>query len=154
MSKESRAQHIVPAILVFGLAATVTFLSYTQEPVDAFLFPRLIATAMLLFASWNLYRAVRGLAKVGEGVSLGLFKNILPGIVVMIVYVFWAAKTVGFYGSSAIVFFVLYSLYDSNSHGSARAWLQRLVVTLAFMGVMYLLFSVLLSVQTPRGIWL
>jgi hypothetical protein len=50
-----------------ALAATVTWLSFTREPADAFLFPRIISVVMVLLAAWNFARAALGLARVGAG---------------------------------------------------------------------------------------
>ncbi len=149
----SRIQYIVPALLVLALAATVAWISFTREPADAFLFPRLISGVMLLLALWNAIRALRGLSRVGGGVAGREILTVLPGILIICVLVFYAAKTLGFYCASTFGFFTLYTLYDPASHGDWRSWLKRIVVTLAFMGVIYLLFTVLLKVQTPRGLY-
>ena len=37
-----------------------------------------------------------GLSKVGSGVTRTMFINMLPGLVITLIYVFWAAKTLGF----------------------------------------------------------
>lgn len=149
----SRIQYIVPALLVLALAATVAWISFTREPADAFLFPRLISGVMLLLALWNALRAVRGLSRVGGGVAGREILTVLPGIVVICALVFFAAKMLGFYAASTLAFFTLFTLYDPASHGDWRSWLKRIVVTLVFMGVIYLLFTVLLKVQTPRGLY-
>ena len=147
-------QHIIPATLVLGLALTVAVLSFTREPAESFLFPRLISVVMLLLAIWNFLRAILGLAKVGTGVSAATFKTIAPGVLVMVVYCFYAAKTLGFYVAGTTAFFVLYSWYDAHSHKTLSSWVRRIVVTTVFMAVIYGLFSLLLKVQTPRGMFL
>lgn len=149
----SRYQHVVPAGIVLVLASVVTWLSFTQEPAESFLFPRVISVAFILLAVWNFIRAMAGLAKVGGGLSAQTVKNALPGVVVMAVFVFWAAKALGFYVSSTLAFFVLYSLYDPVSLRSGRDWIKRIVVTAAFMAVIYCLFALVLQVQTPRGMF-
>ncbi len=150
----SRYQHIIPGIIVFALAATVTWLSFTQEPAESFLFPRVISVAFIALATWNLIRAVSGMAKVGRGIPKETALNILPGLVVMLIYVFWAAKALGFYVSSTLAFFIIYSLYDPVSFASGKDWIKRVVVTAVFMAVMYGLFALVLQVQTPRGLFL
>jgi len=150
----TRAQHIVPGALVLLLASTVTWLSYTGEPVDAFLFPRLISIVMLVLAAWNFGRCVLGLSKVGSGVSLTTIKRIWPGLLVSLVFVFYAAKALGFYTASFVAFLTLFSLYDPASHTQLSSWFKRIVVTVGFMAVIYVLFTVLLRVQTPRGMFL
>ncbi|MEE9333692.1 MAG: tripartite tricarboxylate transporter TctB family protein [Granulosicoccaceae bacterium] len=150
----NRAQHIVPAILVLLLAGTVAWISFTREPADAYLFPRLIAGAMLILATWNFIRAAAGLAKVGGGVNAKELLAILPGLLVMVVFVFFAAKKLGFYVASITAFFVLYSLYDPSPHTKPMVWLKRVVISLMFMAVIYGLFTLLLKVQTPRGMFI
>ena len=150
----SRTQHIVPGTLVLLLAVTVAWLSFTREPADAFLFPRLIASVMLILALWNFIRAVTGLAKVGEGVTVTILARIAPGLLITLVYIFYAAKAFGFYAASTVAFFCLFSIYDSASHKSASVWLKRVAITIAFMAVIYCLFTLLLKVQTPRGMFL
>lgn len=147
-------QHIIPASLVLALAITVAVLSFTREPAESFLFPRLISVVMLLLAIWNFLRAVLGLARVGTGVSAATFRTIAPGMLVMCVYCFYAAKALGFYVAGTAAFFVLYSWYDSHSHQALSSWVRRVVVTAIFMAVIYGLFSMLLKVQTPRGMFL
>lgn len=149
-----RLQHILPASVVATLATVVAWLSFTQEPAAAFLFPRIISVAFVILAAWNLIRAVAGMSKVGSGISTETAVNILPGLVIMLVYVFWAAKGLGFYLSSTIAFFLIYSIYDPAPLSSARDWVKRIVVTVLFMAVIYGLFAKLLLVQTPRGVFL
>lgn len=149
-----RAQHLFPAVCVLLLAGTVAFLSFTREPASAFLFPRMVSVVMLGLALWNFFRAASGRSKVGSGLSLEIVKNVLPGLVVLILYVFFAAKYLGFYLSSLITFFILFSLYDPASHKQPRVWLKRIVISVLFMLVIYALFTLLLKVQTPRGIFL
>lgn len=147
----SRAQHLVPATCILFLASLVTWLSYTQEPADAFLFPRLISVFFLGLALWNFARAALGLAKVGAGISGGAIRNILPGLAIMLVYIFFAARGLGFYVASTITFLTLYTIYDPAPLKDGRAWIRRGLVTLGFMVVIYGLFVLLLKVQTPRG---
>jgi len=149
----SRLQHLLPATLVLILAVTVTWLSYTREPSDAFLFPRLISSVMVLLAIWNFLRALFGLAKVGDGLSGQTMLRIFPGVLVMLALVYFAAKTLGFYVASFLAFLCVYSLYDPASHLSAKSWIKRLVITAGFMVVIYALFTLLLKVQTPRGLY-
>lgn len=149
----SRLVHLLPATLVLVLAVIVTWLSYTREPSDAFLFPRLISTVMIVLAVWNFLRALLGLAKVGDGLDSQTVRRVAPGAIVMIVLVYFAAKMLGFYVASYLAFLCVYSLYDPASHTAFRSWIKRLSITAAFMSVIYALFTLLLKVQTPRGLF-
>ncbi|MCL6285890.1 tripartite tricarboxylate transporter TctB family protein [Ruegeria sp. 2012CJ41-6] len=148
----NRSQHIFGSGIVFAVGLWVTWISYTQQPAEAFLFPRLIASVFVVLAGWTFGKAVLGLSKVGIGVSRTMFVNLLPGLVVMLIYVFWAAKTMGFYTATAIAFFILLSLYDPAPHAEAKSWIKRAIITGVFVAVMYGLFALLLNVYTPKEI--
>lgn len=148
-----RVQHIVASGAVAVVGAWVTYLSYTQQPSEAFLFPRLISTVFLVLALWTFAKACMGWTKVGAGVSTQAFVGMLPGLIVALIYIFWGAKALGFYTATAIAFFVLFSLYDPAPHGALRSWIKRILITAAFTAVMYGLFAILLKVYTPREIF-
>ncbi|MEX0367452.1 MAG: tripartite tricarboxylate transporter TctB family protein [Ruegeria sp.] len=148
----NRAQHIVPSGIVFAVGCWVTWISYTQQPAEAFLFPRLIATVFVVLAAWTFGKAVLGLSKVGAGVSRAMIINLTPGLLVALIYVFWAAKALGFYTATAVAFFILLSLYDPAPHSEVRTWIRRGIITGVFVAVMYGLFALLLNVYTPREI--
>ena len=148
----SRLQHTISSGVVFLIATIVTYISFTQEPADAFLFPRLIAIFFVSLAAWNFIRAITGVAKVGVGLDMSEFKNIVPGLAVMLIFVFFAAKLIGFYLASSIAFLIIFTLYDPTALSDGKAWVKRLIVTVCFMAVMYCLFALLLKVQTPSGI--
>lgn len=148
----SRIQHLIPASAVLLLAIVVAWLSYTREPSAAFLFPRIIGSVMLVLALWNFIRALLGMARVGDGLDVRTIVNVLPGLIVMSLLVYLAARYLGFYCASWLAFLSVYALYDPASHLSGKVWIRRLLVTTGFMAVIYGLFSMLLQVQTPRGI--
>ncbi|NNE80834.1 MAG: tripartite tricarboxylate transporter TctB family protein [Silicimonas sp.] len=150
MTDLPRSQHIVASGLVAAVGLWVTYVSYTAEPAAAFLFPRIIATVFVVLALWTFGKALLGRTRVGNGLSVEALKNILPGLIVSLIYVFWAAKTLGFYTASTIAFFVLLSLYDPAPHGEVRTWGKRIIITAGFLAVMYSLFAMLLNVFTPR----
>lgn len=147
-----RVQHMIGSGLVAAVGVWVTYISYTQQPSEAFLFPRLISTVFVVLALWTFAKACLGWTKVGNGISLQQFSNLLPGLIVALIYIFWAAKGLGFYTATSIAFFILLSLYDPAPHGEMKSWLKRLAITAVFMIVMYGLFAKLLTVYTPREV--
>ena len=153
MSDLPRTQHIIASGAVAAVGAWVAYVSYTQEPAAAFLFPRMISTVFVVLALWTFAKAIMGRSRVGAGLSSRDMRNILPGLVVALVYVFWAAKGLGFYTATTITFFILLSLYDPAPHSSARTWIKRIIITAGFLAVMYGLFAALLNVYTPREIF-
>ncbi|MEL6477000.1 MAG: tripartite tricarboxylate transporter TctB family protein [Pseudomonadota bacterium] len=148
----TRLGQILPPAVIAAVGAWVAWISYTQQPADAFLFPRLISTVFVLLALWALGQAILGRARVEAGISWKALSNLAPGFLVLLVYVFWAAKSLGFYTATAIGFFLLLSLYDPGDHRAPRVWARRLAITAVFTLVMYGLFAQLLNVFTPREV--
>ena len=81
-----RLQHIIGSGLVAAVGASVCYISYTQQPSEAFLFPRLISSVFLVLALWPFIKACLGWTKVGNGISMTQFKNLAPGLVVALIY--------------------------------------------------------------------
>ncbi len=153
MTDLPRNQHIIASGLIAGVGVSIAYISFTQEPADAFVFPRLISSVFAVLALWTFGKAVLGKTKVGNGISGDAMKKMLPGLIVAIIYIYWAAKGLGFYTATAIAFFVLVSLYDPAPHTEFKTWLKRIAITAGFMAVMYGLFAGLLNVFTPREIF-
>ena len=120
-----RTQHIIGAGIVAVVGVWVTYISYTAEPSDAFLFPRLISTVFVTLALWTFIKACLGWTKVGAGLSSTQIVNLLPGLLITVVYVFWGAKALGFYTATTIAFFILLSVYDPAPHGHVKSWIKR-----------------------------
>ena len=148
----SRTQHIVPSGIVFAVGCWIAWVSFTQQPAEAFLFPRLISAAFVALAGWTFVKALLGWSKVGSGVSRTMALNLVPGLIVSLIYVFWLAKALGFYTATTLAFFVLLSLYDPAPHDEAKSWIKRAIITACFIAVMYGVFGMLLKVYTPREI--
>ena len=148
-----RNQHIIASGLIAGVGISVAYNSFTQEPAGAFVFPRLISSVFAVLAIWTFVKAVLGRTKVGAGISALEMRNMLPGLIVTLIYAFWAAKELGFYTATTLAFFILLTLYDPAPHTSAKTWIKRVLITAGFMAVMYGLFAVLLNVFTPREIF-
>lgn len=147
-------QHRIASGVIAVVAAWVCWISFTQQPAEAFLFPRIISVVFLILAALTFVKALLKRTKVGDGLSMDAAKNMLPGLVVAFVYVYWAAKFLGFYTSSTIVFFILLSLYDPAPNSEPKTWIKRAIITAGFTAIMYALFAVVLNVFTPRGMFI
>ena len=153
MSDLPRNQHIVASGIIAAVGVSVAYISFTQEPAGAFVFPRLISSVFAVLAIWTFVKAILGRTKVGTGISGMEMRNMLPGLIVTLVYAFWAAKELGFYTATTLAFFILLTLYDPAPHNAPATWVKRILITAGFMAVMYGLFAVLLNVFTPREIF-
>lgn len=150
----SRMQHIIPSGVIALVGIWVAYISFTQQPADAFLFPRLISVVFVALALWTFGKALLGWSKVGEGVSLELAKTIAPGLIVAGIYIFWGAKTLGFYAAATISVFLLITWYDGKPKAALSSWIRRILITALIITVLYGLFALLLSVYTPRGMFM
>ncbi|GGA11578.1 tripartite tricarboxylate transporter TctB family protein [Neptunicoccus cionae] len=155
MSMQSlpRLQHILASGVVAAVGLRVAWISYTAQPSEAFLFPRLIATVFVVLALWTFAKAVLGWTKIGHGISTGQMVKLAPGLAIALIYIFWAAKAFGFYTAGTATFFILLSLYDPAPHNEAKSWIKRAIITAGYLLVMYGLFAKLLKVYTPREIF-
>lgn len=149
----TKTQNTIVAAAVAAIGAWVCYLSYTQEPAQAFLFPRVISTAFVILAALALAQTALGREQAVEGVTMREASRFLPGLVVLFIYVFWAANTLGFYTATAACCFVMLSLYDPAPHDQVMTWLRRALITAGFVAVMYGLFAEVLKVYTPREIF-
>ena len=148
----ARYQHLVPSIIVLATALVVLWLSFTQQPAEAFLFPRVISVAFAFLAAWNFVQALLNVSSQEGGLDAETLANIAPGLIVMLAYVFFLARWLGFYAASSAVFLTIYALYDAVPMSRLNAWPRRILTTAGFMTVIYALFALLLKVQTPRGL--
>lgn len=153
MTDLPRNQHIAASGVIAAVGVTVAWISFTQDPADAFIFPRLISSVFAVLAIWTFVKALLGRTKAGNGISATALRNMAPGLIVAILYIYWAAKGLGFYTATTIAFFILVSLYDPAPHGSVKSWGKRILITAGFVAVMYGLFAQLLNVFTPREVF-
>ncbi|WP_308918323.1 tripartite tricarboxylate transporter TctB family protein [Jannaschia sp. LMIT008] len=153
MTDLPRSQHVVASGIIAAVGLSVAWISWTQEPAAAFVFPRLIATVFAVLAVWTFLKALTGRTKVGAGLSGQAVRQLAPGLVVTLVYVFWAAQAIGFYTATALTVLILLVLYDPAPHGRAGTWAKRIAITAGFVAVMYGLFAGVLNVFTPREVF-
>jgi hypothetical protein len=49
---------------------------------------------------------------------------------------------------------LLCTIYDPHRYTDPNAWIRRLGISVGFIAVIYVLFALILKVQTPRGIFI
>ena len=146
-----RLQQTAAAAIVLAAACWIAFVSFDVEDPQPYLFPQLFSGIMAALALIVLFRAARGLDRTAAGIAGRTFRDIVPGLAVMLIYVFALAEWLGFYAAAFLAMFALYSLYDPNPHRSVRSWAVRLAVTAGFIAVIYAVFAQGLKVHTPEG---
>jgi FtsH-binding integral membrane protein len=148
----NRLEHAIPAGIIMAIGLWVAWISYTQTPAEAFVFPRLISTLFVVLSVWTFAAATLKPSEDKVAVSAKTWANILPGLILGAIFVFYLGKALGFYTATTITFFLLVSYYDPASHSDVKSWIKRILITAGFIAVMYLLFAMLLGVFTPREI--
>jgi hypothetical protein len=148
----NRLEHAIPAGIIMVIGLWVAWISYTQTPAEAFVFPRLISTLFVVLSVWTFAATILKPSEDNVAVSAKTWANILPGLILGAIFVFYLGKALGFYTATTITFFLLVSYYDPAPHGEVKSWIKRILITAGFIAVMYLLFAMLLGVFTPREI--
>ena len=147
----SRNQQVIAASVILTCSCWIAFVSFYVDDPEPFLFPRLIAVAMLVLSALAFRRALAGGNITGSGFDKATLINIAPGVALAIIYIGFLAEWMGFYAASMLIFFLIYSIYDPAPHFDTKVLGKRILITTGFMAVMYLVFSLALKVQTPRG---
>lgn len=113
-------------------------------------FPRVVIIIMGVLAALLLIQSVffkKGVQKKGEKYPIGRFVFLF----VLIVVYLYVMESVGFY-LSAFLFFVAVTFTLGRADLKSKTAAMRVFTSAAFTGVLFLLFKVILEVQTPRGV--
>lgn len=137
------------ALLVAGVAGFLFKISFFQENREAYLFPAVVAAAMLCLSLISLAREAFDLCV--DDFQPFPFERQWPVILMMAVGVA-LIETLGMY-STAFLVLLLVSYWYSPQERWHRRLLQSVAMAVGFSVTMYVLFTVLLNVQVPRG-WL
>lgn len=122
---------------------------FTSSNQEAFLFPNVVAAIMVVIAAFAVFNSKN--AQTIERKTRIPWLLILPAIVIFIAYLA-LAETVGFYTSSFIAFLVLVCIYMPERI-TVKRFVRIFLTDLVFMAGLYCLFSLLLRVQLPRGMF-
>jgi hypothetical protein len=136
-----------------GLALGVLLFALAGES-EAYLFPRFTAIGIAVLGLAILASTVRassGSTPVADNAGT-TWPRIVPVLLIFIVYR-WAMEAIGFYTAGFAAFLAIVWIYapEPFSVGSA---VKRIAISAAFIAVIFAVFSLLLRVQTPRGILL
>ena len=134
-------------IIVTLVGAFLVYSSFILGDSENYLFPRLISAtiAILTIMLWF---------EKGEADKSTNFKDLMPGIAIASAFIL-LLKILGFYLASMIVFFTLVMYYSKpmESKDFWRVLLIKLGVAFMFTFALYGLFTLLLKVHTPEGLF-
>ena len=134
-------------VIVTLFGAFLVYSSFILGDSENYLFPRLISAtiAILTIMLWF---------EKGEADKSTNFKDLMPGIAIASAFIL-LLKILGFYLASMIVFFALVMYYTKpmESKDFWRVLLINLGVAFVFTFALYGLFTLLLKVHTPEGLF-
>ena len=137
----------ISTVLVTLVSAFLAYASFVFGNSEDYLFPRLISSmiAVLSLMLWF---------EKGDADKPTNFKDLMPGIAIATAFIL-LLKILGFYLASMIVFFSLVMYYSKpiESKDFWRVLLIKLGVTIVFSLTLYALFTLLLKVRTPEGLF-
>ncbi len=135
-------------LLIISGILFITGLS-AQNP-EAFLFPNFISGVLCVIALALLINSFRHRVDKTEGKSIP-WLVILPALVIFVLYLALVEK-IGFYLTSFTAFVAIVLIYIPDRFSVAQS-VKIFAIGLAFMAALYSLFTVLLKVQLPRGLF-
>ena len=135
------------ALLVALIAGYIFEISFFQENREVYLFPAIVSFVMLVFSLISLVREAFDLCV--DDFQPFPFVRQTPAILMMAGGVA-LVEILGMY-TSAFLVLLLVSFWYSPEENGRRRLLSSLLLAGGFAAFMYLLFSVMLNVQVPRG---
>ncbi|MDC3315605.1 tripartite tricarboxylate transporter TctB family protein [Candidatus Thioglobus sp.] len=137
----------ISTVIVTLISVFLVYASFVLGNLEDYLFPRLISVMIALLSLMLWFEK-------GEADKSTNFKDLMPGIAIATAFIL-LLKILGFYLASMIVFFTLVMYYSKpiESKDFWRVLLTKLGVTIVFTLTLYGLFTLLLQVRTPEGLF-
>lgn len=135
------------ASLVLGISTAMFAAGYGHENAEAYLFPVIIASMMMILSSISLIRELFKLCI--EDFQEFPFKRQLPVMLVMVAGVS-LVEVLGIFSTSFLVLLTV-SYWYSPIEDQKKRLIRSLTFSGGFCLAMFVLFSVMLNVQLPRG---
>tara|TARA_B100001996_G_scaffold305082_1_gene246114 strand:- start:2034 stop:2480 length:447 start_codon:yes stop_codon:yes gene_type:complete len=144
MLKINNLTSLISILIISISLGYVSFTGGVETTKEAYLFPKLITTVMIILSTFSLIIYFLNKTKSFSDINI---QKLSVYLISLILFIF-LGETIGFY-FLAILIFLINSYYYSESKNLKR-FIQNIVVTILFMAFIYLLFSVMLKVQVPR----
>ena len=139
------------AVYALIVSSLFSFLAFYNTDAETYLFPRIIAVALALLSIILLISNLgTGKQNVEENSQAINFRDIWPGLLIGLLFLL-LLETLGFYMSSFLAFLSILLLYGKRKAMDIGAMTFKIVVSLAFMIILFLLFWSGLHVRTPTG---
>ena len=137
-------KNLTTVIITIILSILLAFVSFMGGTSEAYLFPKIITSTMIILSSLSLlfyfFEKNQIIAKI-DIIKLSVY------LILIILFILFGEK-LGFYFSTTLIFLTVCYYYSENK--TTKVIIYNLLVTVFFMLFIYFLFSVLLKVQVPR----
>lgn len=141
------------AIAVLALAAFLTYISFGHDNQEAYLFPQIVGGSLLGLSLLLVIREFLGNHDAAvQSIDMKSLIKLLPMLVLLVGYVY-CIEWLGMYSSSAIALFLIAFIYHT-ADSIVKRFTSSLMVAVLFTGFIYIVFSVLLRVQAPQGLFI
>ena len=140
-----RIKNLLIVIFVITLSMLLAIASFGEGYPEAYLFPRIITSIMLLLSL--LLLIFHFYEKNYQSESINIAK--LSPILILFIFFIFAGEYLGFYFSTSIIFLSICFFYFPQKK-DIKKLLYFLFVGTSFMAAIYFLFSFFLKVQVPR----
>ena len=144
MLKINNLTSLICILFISILLAYASFTGGSENTSEAYLFPKLITSVMIILSSFSLifYFLNKTLSVVEVDI-----KKLSVYLISLILFIFFA-EIVGFYFLAILLFFINSYYYSEDKN--IKNIIQNTIITIIFMLFIYFLFSVMLKVQVPR----
>ena len=138
-------KNLTTVIITIILSILLAFVSFTGGASEAYLFPKIITSTMIILSSLSLlfyfFEKNQKIAKI-DMIKLSVY------LILIILFILFG-EILGFYFSTTLIFLII-SFFYFPENKNFKILIYNLLITIFFMLSIYLLFSVLLKVQVPR----
>jgi len=140
-----KIKNLAIVIFVMILSILLAIASFGAGNPEAYLFPRIITSIMLLLSLLLLVFHFNEKNYQTETINISRLSPIL----ILIIFFIFTGEYLGFYFSTSIIFLTVSYFYFPQKK-DVKKLLLILLIGICFMTTIYFLFSFLLKVQVPR----
>ena len=138
-------KNIVSVLVAISLSILLVVASFSGGHSEAYLFPRIITSIMLVLSLLLLIQHFYGKNHPKKTINIA---KLAPFFILIIIFVL-LGENLGFYLCASLMFLTICYFYYPEKKDLKKV-LFFLLICAAFMMAMYFLFTFLLKVQVPR----
>jgi len=143
--KVIKISKFISVIFVLLLSILLTYASFSGGLSEAYLFPKLISSFMMILSSIALMLYFYNKTEIPAEINV---KKLSIYLITLISFIFFG-ELVSFYFLSILLFVTISFFYSWKK--TRKTLFYNLLIAIIFMLFIYFLFTILLKVQVPRS---